>query len=63
MPKLKVVRTDPELWEVCKKEGVEKLGKFSARAMQQAVILYKKRGGEYMGEKSNENWSKEQTNS
>lgn len=46
-----VVRTNPELWERCKKEAVEKLGKFSARAMQQAVILYKKNGGGYLGEK------------
>lgn len=45
------VRTDPKLWEACKKEAVEKLGKFSARAMQQAVILYKKRGGGYVGVK------------
>jgi hypothetical protein len=44
-------RTDPKLWEACKKEAVEKLGKFSARAMQQAVILYKKRGGGYLGTK------------
>ncbi|MFA9262818.1 MAG: hypothetical protein ACEQSB_05750 [Undibacterium sp.] len=46
-----VVRTDPALWEACKKEAVEKLGKFSARAMQQAVVLYKKRGGGYVGER------------
>ena len=50
--KLSIIRTDPLLWEACKKEAVEKLGKFSARAMQQAVILYKKRGGGYVGEKS-----------
>ncbi len=47
----KVIRTNPELWERCKKEAVEKLGKFSARAMQQAVILYKKNGGGYLGAK------------
>ena len=47
-----VTRADPELWEVCKKEAIEKTGKFSARAMQQAVILYKKRGGNYVGLKS-----------
>lgn len=47
----KVIRTHPELWERCKKEAVEKLGKFSARAMQQAVILYKKNGGGYLGAK------------
>ena len=56
MPKrMKVVRTDPELWEVCKREALEKAGKFSARAMQQAVLLYKQRGGGYLGEKSPEN--------
>lgn len=47
-----VVRTDPELWEDCKQEALRKLGKFSARAMQQAVTLYKSRGGGYVGEKS-----------
>lgn len=47
-----VTRTDPVLWEECKKEAVQKAGKFSARAMQQAVGLYKKRGGGYIGEKS-----------
>lgn len=46
-----VRRTNPELWEACKKEAVEKFGKFSARAMQQAVILYKKQGGGYLGAK------------
>lgn len=60
----KVTRTNPELWEACKREAIEKLGKFSARAMQQAVILYKQKGGGYAGTKSEENslvrWSKEQ---
>ncbi len=60
----KVLRTNPELWEACKKESVEKLGKFSARAMQQAVVMYKQRGGGYLGVKSTENmlvkWNKEQ---
>lgn len=59
-----VLRTDPELWEKCKHEAVEKLGKFSARAMQHAVVLYKERGGGYIGEKSPENtlvkWNKTQ---
>lgn len=59
-----VTRTDPALWEACKKEAIEKMGKFSARAMQQAVILYKKRGGGYVGEKSATNplasWQKNQ---
>lgn len=57
-----VMRLDPELWEACKLEAVEKMGKFSARAMQQAVVLYKKRGGRYAGEKSEGNslvkWAK-----
>jgi hypothetical protein len=50
-----VVRTNPELWEECKKEAVHKLGKFSARAMQQAVLLYKAQGGGYSGEKNKDN--------
>ena len=58
------MRTDPDLWELCKKETVEKLGKFSARAMQHAVVLYKQRGGGFLGEKSSENsliqWNKDQ---
>lgn len=49
---------------MCKKEVVEKLGKFSARAMQQAVVLYKSRGGGYIGDKSVSNslisWQKEE---
>jgi hypothetical protein len=59
-----VKRTNPTLWEACKKEAVEKMGKFSARAMQHAVVLYKKRGGGYTGEKSATNalvkWNKKQ---
>ena len=55
MSKVKVIRTEPELWEECKKEAIEKTGKFSARAMQQAVLLYKSRGGDYFGQKSTEN--------
>ena len=61
----KVVRTNPELWESCKAEAVEKLGKFSARAMQRAVVLYKERGGGYIGQKSTTNalvaWNKKQS--
>jgi hypothetical protein len=49
--KISFKRLDPELWEACKEEAVQKMGKFSARAMQQAVLLYKKRGGRYEGEK------------
>lgn len=49
-------RTHPELWEACKKKAVKKMdGKFSARAMQYAVKLYKESGGEYVGGKSSEN--------
>ena len=60
----KVTRTDEVLWEVCKKETVESMGKFSARAMQRAVVLYKERGGDYIGKKSKANplvvWNKKQ---
>jgi hypothetical protein len=63
--KAKVVRTDPELWEQCKEEVLDKLGRFSARAMQQAVTLYKSRGGGYVGEKSAANslvrWDRNQS--
>lgn len=59
-------RTDPELWEACKKEAVEKMGKFSARAMQYAVKLYKERGGDYIGPKTADNslvkWTREDWN-
>lgn len=59
----KVTRLDPDLWESCKNEAVTKMGKFSARAMQHAVMLYKKRGGRYDGVKSSSNslviWAKE----
>ncbi len=62
--KSKVVRTDEALWELCKKEAVESMGKFSARAMQRAVVLYKERGGGYVGKKSQVNplvaWNKKQ---
>ncbi len=60
----KIVRTDEALWELCKKEAVESMGKFSARAMQRAVVLYKERGGGYVGTKSQTNpliaWNKKQ---
>lgn len=57
-------RTDPALWEICKAEAVDKMGgKFSARAMQYAVKLYKERGGGYVGTKTDKNslvkWTKE----
>ncbi len=59
-----VARRDNEpLWEYCKAEAVAKMGKFSARAMQYAVKLYKERGGGYVGTKSAQNslvkWTKE----
>lgn len=60
----KPIRTDPVLWEACKKEALEKMGKFSARAMQHAVLIYKQRGGGYIGQKSSRNalvqWGKKQ---
>ncbi len=63
MPK-PVIRTNPELWEKCKKEAVHKMGKFSARAMQHAVVLYKEQGGGYIGKRSTTNalveWNKKQ---
>ena len=56
-------RTNPELWERCKDDAVKKMGKFSARAMQYAVKLYKERGGGYVGPKSPDNslakWTRE----
>jgi hypothetical protein len=57
-------RKNPELWERCKEAAVEKMGgKFSARAMQYAVKLYKDSGGEYIGPKRADNdlqkWTKE----
>ncbi len=55
-------RDNEELWEACKQEAVTQMGKFSARAMQYAVTLYKKRGGGYYGQKTQQNslvqWSK-----
>ena len=60
----KVTRTNPYLWEQVKKELLEKNdGNWSARLAQQAVREYKKRGGEYIGNKSESNslvkWTKE----
>ncbi len=62
--KSKVARRNNEpLWEYCKSEAIERMGKFSARAMQYAVKLYKERGGGYVGTKSQQNslvkWTKE----
>jgi hypothetical protein len=63
-PSQKTAKRDNEkLWEYCKEEAVSKMGKFSARAMQYAVKLYKERGGGYVGQKTDENslvkWTKE----
>ena len=61
-------KTDPKLWERVKSEVTrgEKggdPGQWSARKAQLAVHEYKKRGGSYLGKKSNENaltqWSDE----
>jgi hypothetical protein len=56
-------RDNEELWERCKIEAVKKMGKFSARAMQYAVKLYKEKGGGYVGAKTSQNslvkWTKE----
>lgn len=46
-------RTDPALWEKCKREAVRRLhGRHSARAMQLAGRLYRERGGGYVGPKT-----------
>lgn len=57
-------KTNPALWEKAKAEAKAKLGgKHSARAMQMAVSIYKKKGGGYKGAKSSSNklakWTKE----
>ena len=58
------VKTKPALWESAKQEAKGKMGgKHSARAMQLAVAIYKKKGGGYKGEKSESNklskWTKQ----
>lgn len=57
------IKNDPELWEEVKAEGMEKFGKWSARLAQWAVREYKKRGGGYIGPKSEDNslsrWTRE----
>lgn len=46
------IRSNPALWERCKRDAISRMGgKFSARAMQLAVRLYKARGGRYAGGK------------
>ncbi len=45
-------KTDPEKWEQAKRDAKARMGgKHSARAMQLATQLYKKRGGGYSGKK------------
>lgn len=46
------VKRDPAKWEAAKREAKAKMGgKHSARAMQLATQIYKKRGGTYSGKK------------
>lgn len=57
-------KTNPAMWERAKSEAKAKMGgKHSARAMQLAVSIYKKKGGGYSGAKSSSNklskWTKE----
>ena len=57
-------KTKPALWEKAKAEAKARMGgKHSARAMQLAVSIYKKKGGGYKGAKSFSNklakWTKE----
>ena len=43
-------KTDPAKWEQAKRDAKAKMGgKHSARAMQLATQMYKKRGGGYSG--------------
>jgi hypothetical protein len=57
-------KKDPAKWAKAKADAKAKMGgKHSARAMQEAVRLYKERGGGYSGAKSSSNklskWTKE----
>jgi len=46
------IKRDPAKWEAAKREATSRMGgKHSARAMQLAVQIYKKSGGEYSGKK------------
>ena len=52
-------KKNPKLWEAAKREAKAKMGgKHSARAMQLAVAIYKKRGGKYEGKKSENSLAK-----
>lgn len=57
-------KTKPALWAKAKAEAKSRMGgKHSARAMQLAVKIYKKKGGGYSGARSSSNklskWSKQ----
>ena len=57
-------KTNPALWARAKAQAKSQMGgKHSARAMQLAVKIYKKKGGGYRGAKSSSNklskWSKQ----
>lgn len=57
-------KANPKLWEKAKAQAKAKMGgKHSARAMQLATQIYKKKGGTYVGAKSSKNklskWTKE----
>lgn len=57
-------KTNPALWARAKSQAKSRMGgKHSARAMQLAVKIYKKKGGGYSGSKSSSNklskWSKQ----
>ncbi len=57
-------KTNPKLWESAKREAKAKMGgKHSARAMQLATKIYKKKGGSYGGKKKRSNslrkWTKQ----
>jgi len=46
-------RSNPRLWESAKKSAVARMGgRHSARAMQLAARIYKKKGGKYTGSKT-----------
>jgi hypothetical protein len=62
-------KTDPQKWEAAKAEAKAKMGgKHSARAMQLATQIYKKKGGGYSGPKptsstnSLKKWTKQDWN-
>jgi hypothetical protein len=62
-------KTDPAKWEAAKREAKSKMGgKHSARAMQLATQIYKKKGGGYSGSKptsknnSLKKWAKQKWN-